>query len=148
MIMQALAPSIVLAILLAQGVVLTEQASVHTPGVPCAANYQLTYNRVRGNELRLMCQVSNTNGGCSEEQNLSFWVNETGKRIDIVNGLPPEQAAVHIAPSVVYFALRPQYEGTFYCGEMDGRRSSGLGPMAGELHSYIQLYNYSIGNFS
>ena len=93
-------------------------------GVVSAVAYNLTYQRLRNNELFLTCSNH------SAKQNLSFWINET-ESIDIVNELPLEHAAVYVTPSVVSFVLRPQYEGTFYCGKMDGNRSNGVGPMAG-----------------
>ena len=35
--------------------------------------------------------------------------------------------------NTVRFVLTPQHEGTFYCGERDGEKSEGLGPIAGKI---------------
>ena len=53
------------------------------------------------------------------------------EQIDILNGTAVKDAAVRVTESVVSFKLQPQYEGTFYCGEVDGEKSNGVGPMAG-----------------
>lgn len=97
-------------------------------------NYQLKYLRHRGNILILQCTALNY----SSAENASFWINET-ERIDILNGLQVKDAAARISTedvmtNAVSFVLRPQYEGTFYCGEIDGESSNGLGPMAGDCY--------------
>ena len=99
-------------------------------GAVSAVNFNLTYQRIGDNELILSCSNH------PEKQNLRFWINETEK-IDIVNELPLEHAAVYMyvvqTVTVVSFVLRPKYEGTFYCGEKNGDRSNGVGPMAGKI---------------
>ena len=102
-------------------------SAIAASGVVSEANYLLTYRRLRDNELFLFCSVW---GNHLAQQNISFWINETEK-IDIVYGIHPDHAAVYATPNLVSFILHPQYEGIFYCGEIYGNRSNGVGPMAG-----------------
>ena len=103
-------------------------------------DFQLTYQRVRGNTLILQC-TSPTN--YTSTKYVSFWVNNT-EVIDILHGLQPEDAALQITQgeteNVISFVLRPQYEGTFYCGEIDGESSNGVGPMAGNNIMLVGQY--------
>ena len=89
-------------------------------------SFNLTYQG-RGNYLTFYCKST---GNYSSSQNFSFWINAT-EQIDILNGIPPEDAAVRVTEWVVYFNLQPQYEGIFYCGEMNGVKSNGIGPLIG-----------------
>ena len=89
--------------------------------------FHLTYRKLKGNHNDLILYCSSNS---SLLQNFSFWINET-EQIDILNGIPPEDIAVRMTEGAVFFHLQPQYEGTFYCGEIDGEKSNGVGPIAG-----------------
>ena len=91
----------------------------------------LTYRRIgrlegNRNDLIFHCHVT----GNYSSQDFSYWINKT-EQVDILNGIPSKYAAVRVSEGAVFFNIQPQYEGTFYCGEMDGEKSNGVGPLIG-----------------
>lgn len=92
--------------------------------------YNLTLVREK-NDLRLTCHV--INASTAKKKDMHFWINKTD-HIDIVHGIKSEDAAYRISHNVVSFKLQPKYEGTFYCGQVNGMfESAGIGPIAGTL---------------
>ena len=88
----------------------------------CAEKYVLEYHRYQ-NKITLHCKNTSMT-----TKNVSFWINTTDK-IDIQN----INSASKLFSNTIQFVLTPQYEGTFYCGERDGEKSEGLGPIAGTI---------------
>ena len=90
----------------------------------CGVTFELTHQRL-GNTFYLTCAVQN---GSTVPGLMRFWLNNTGMDIfDIF------EDAVQVSSNIINFKLVPQYEGTFYCGEVDGvGKSNGLGPFAGK----------------
>lgn len=87
--------------------------------------FNLTHQRDE-NTFYLTCGVLN---GTIDPHNVTFWINETEK-IDILR-LGAER--VSWVYNIVAFKLEPQDEGTFFCGDVEGEESNGLGPFAGKL---------------
>lgn len=90
--------------------------------------YDLTIDREK-NDLNLTCDAIN-----ASKTMCDFWINTTERIIDIVHGISSEDAAYVISNNTVSFKLQPKYEGTFYCGEINGNESAGIGPIAGNTH--------------
>ena len=97
-----------------------------------AVSFLLTHDR-DGNMFNLTCHVKN---GSITSDAVQFWINETEK-IDILTINPSVLRQVN----TVSFELLPRYEGEFYCGEIDGEHSDGLGPFVGEW-SFVKLLMY------
>ena len=81
----------------------------------------LSYLRLENDRFYLTCTVQN---GSIAPELLQFWINDTD--LDITN------KSDRISSNIVAFDLEQRYEGTFYCGEIDGVHSDGLGPFAGK----------------
>ena len=102
--------------------------------------FHLTYKRIgklggSRNNLIFICKAT---GNYSSSQNFSYWINET-EQIDILNGIPYEDAAVRVTEGVAFY-MQPQYEGTLYCGEMNGEKSNGVGPLIGRHTQNSEVY--------
>ena len=95
-----------------------------------AEKYVLEYLRYQ-NDIILHCKVTNTS---MTANNVSFWIN-TAEKIDIQS----IDSSPKLFGNVIRFVLTPQYEGTFYCGERDGEKSEGLGPIAGITTQCIKV---------
>lgn len=102
-----------------------------SPNLASCVSYHLTHERAFNN-LYFTCHVQNGSSSVQED-NLTFWINETDKTY-ILN--LSTRASVKF--NVIAFYLRPQYEGTFYCGEVEGQSSNGLGPFAGKSYLCFQ----------
>ena len=92
-----------------------------TPVLVSGVTYNLTHHRA-GNLFTLICTVN----GSIDATQVQFWINETEK-INITG----RAERVSWMYNIVAYKLEPQFEGTFYCGEIDGEQSNGLGPFAG-----------------
>ena len=106
-----------------------------TPFAVSGLYYNLTHERV-GNEFYLMCHIQNSS---VSPEIVQFWINATEK-IDILR----RAKRVSLKFNIISFLLVPQYEGMFYCGEIDGEQSNGLGPFASKIDAYIASLLYII----